>query len=129
MQSKQLLIAIAAFAVTTTGASAYGGKLLNQADLTDDQLAALEVAKELRAEGDRDAARDLLIEAGFDEEALQKMRRAHKHHKAHHKSKRAAILAELSDEEREAFEVAKQANDREAARAILDEAGVLPDRH
>lgn len=190
MQSKQLLIAVAAFAVTATGASAYGGALLNRADLTDDQRIAIEEAHELRAEGELDAARDVLVDAGIDEEVLSKMRKAHKglnsdvkaaieaedydafeaaaadsritelitsaadfeqlveahslrgagdkdeareimeslgfgsHHKHHHRGWRGHVLNELSDDQREAFMTAKQANDRATMQAILDEAGV-----
>lgn len=197
MQSKSLLIAIAAFAVTTTGVSAYGGgSILNRADLTDEQRAAIEQARELRAEGELDAARDLLVEAGFDEDTLRSMHRARHEahsemrealqnndyeaflaavegtpladiitseadfeqfreahelrkdgeweeaeelfaelgieHPMHDRGKRHAkmhVLMQLSDEQKDAFMVAKQANDRATMQAILDEAGVeLPER-
>ena len=49
MQSKSLLIAIAAFAVTTTGVQAYGGtKILNRAGLSENQIEAIEEARELK---------------------------------------------------------------------------------
>tara|TARA_B100002051_G_scaffold172700_1_gene163300 strand:+ start:1708 stop:2301 length:594 start_codon:yes stop_codon:yes gene_type:complete len=77
MQSKSLLIAIAAFAVTTTGVHAYGGtKVLQRANISEDQIAALEEAHELRKNGDADSARDILIEAGIDEEVMRSIRDA-----------------------------------------------------
>jgi hypothetical protein len=76
MQSKSLLIAIAAFAVTTTGASAYGGKILDKANLTSDQKSAIVEARELRQSGDVDSARNLLLEAGIDEEVLRSIHHA-----------------------------------------------------
>jgi hypothetical protein len=79
MQSKSLLIAVAAFAVTATGVHAYGGStMLNRAGLTKDQAAAIEEAQELRATGDFVAARDKLAAAGITEETLQAMHKASK---------------------------------------------------
>jgi hypothetical protein len=75
MQSKSLLIAIAAFAVTATGVHAYGGsKVLTRAGLTEDQIEAVEEAQELRASGNVSAARDKLIEAGITESELASIR-------------------------------------------------------
>jgi len=72
MQSKSLLIAIAAFAVTTTGVHAYSGaKILDRVGLSDEQKAALVEAQELKASGDYEAARDLLEEAGIDGRILR----------------------------------------------------------
>ena len=194
MQSKSLLIAIAAFAVTTTGVQAYSANILDRANLTDEQKNAIMEARELREVGNYEEARDLLAEAGIDEDVLRTLhqakhearaemkaaleagdyeaflevvadtpladiitsesdfedfREAHqlrqegdkegakailddlgieREHKGHHKGKRY-ILSQLSDEQREAFMVAKQANDRATMQAILDEAGVeLPNR-
>jgi hypothetical protein len=76
MQSKSLLIAMAAFAVTTTGAQAYGSTIINRANISDTQRSALEQARELRQEGDEKAARDLLVEAGVDENTLHALRQA-----------------------------------------------------
>ncbi len=194
MQSKSLLIAIAAFAVTATGVHAYGGyKILERAGLTNEQMSAIQEAQELRAAGDLTAARNLLIKAGIDEGALLSMHRvANKTNEAvreaviagdykafkeavadspladiitsekdferfkeahelrmsgnwdeaeslvselgleremsgHHKvSKNHSFLEEFSDEQREAFQVAQQANDRATMHAILDEAGIAP---
>tara|TARA_B100000508_G_C11461072_1_gene279284 strand:- start:36 stop:656 length:621 start_codon:yes stop_codon:yes gene_type:complete len=194
MKSKSLLIAVAAFAVTTTGALAYNDSVLQNSGLSDEQIAALQEARDLRQSGDKEAARDLLAEAGIGEDELRSLHQAahearderreaiheaienndfdaflvaitdspladiitteddfdtfkeahelrqegnkeearellselgiergegygHKHGKQH-------ILSELSEEEREAFMVAKQANDKETMKAILEEAGV-----
>ncbi len=198
MQSKSLLIAIAAFAVTTTGVYAYGGgDILEKAGLSEEQKSALEQAHELRKSGDVEAARDVLVEAGIDENVLraihqarhegrknmhealaagdydafktaiagsplaeiitteadfEQFKQAHalkdegeleeakilfdelgvdmnekrqRHHKAVH-----AVMSSLSDEQKEALQVARQANDRETVQAIFDEAGVdFPPRH
>ena len=77
MQSKSLLIAIAAFAVTATGVHAYGGaKVFNRAGINKDQADAIEQAQRLRASGDHLAARDLLAEAGITEDTLQSIHAA-----------------------------------------------------
>ncbi|MFT7644773.1 MAG: hypothetical protein ACI9BF_000430 [Candidatus Paceibacteria bacterium] len=79
MQSKSLFIAIAAFAVTTTGVHAYYGvEILNEAGLSEEQVTAFEEAGELREGGDFLAARDKLVEAGVDEETLRLIREATK---------------------------------------------------
>lgn len=197
MQSKSLLVAIAAFAVTATGVQAYGGsKTFNRAGLNEDQVEAIEEARHLRATGDLTAARDKLAEAGIDETALQSIRRAADEtrnviHEAlmagdyeafkeavadsplgdiitsesdfqqfqearqqrlagnwqvaeeliggldmdeedwddhrHGMSPRAPFG--LSEEQREALRVARQANDRATMQAILDEAGVRHQSH
>lgn len=194
MQSKSLLIAIAAFAVTTTGVSAFSGGVLDRANLTEEQRVALEEAHELRQSGDKDAARDLLVEAGIDEEVLHSLREAaHEARSEMHEAVEAGDyerfkelvvdspladvitseadfdlfveahelraageydeakeildelgierpehgpkhgrgfgghhldLSSLTDEQREALQVARKANDRETVRAILEEAGI-----
>jgi Spy/CpxP family protein refolding chaperone len=203
MKSKPFLIAIAAFAVTATGVQAFQGtEILTRAGLTEEQIEAFETARELRESGDLKAARDALLDAGVDEEALKSVHRAmhekrdairaaveandyeafkvavagtplaeavdtkekfEKFVEAHtlredgkwgeakaildelgieppqhmpgmghgrHKMERLNFLSELSDEQRDALEVARKANDKEAVKAILDEAGVeMPGRH
>jgi hypothetical protein len=91
MQSKSLLIAIAAFAVTTTGAQAFvGDKYFNQSGLSTAQIQAFTQARELRQNGDKDAARDLLLKAGVTAETMDSLRvAAHASHDAIH----AAVLA------------------------------------
>lgn len=77
MNSKSLLIAIAAFAVTATGAQAFvGTNYLVQAGLSQSQVEAFTQARELRLKGKNDEARDRLLEAGLDEEALASLRAA-----------------------------------------------------
>jgi len=197
--SKSLLIAIAAFAVTATGAQAFvGSDVLLRAGLTSEQIVALEEARTLRKEGEVEKARDVLVEAGIDEEALAAVRKAaHAAREAMHQAledgdyaafkeavkdtpladiitteadfelfaeahelKRSGSEEEaqeifdnlglpergerdehkgrgrghgmmggrgghasFSDEQRDALRTARQANDRETVRAILDEAG------
>ena len=147
MQSKSLLIAVAAFAVTTTGAQAYGGAILERANLTDDQRTALEEARELRQSGEKDAARDLLIEAGIDEEVLKELRTAARETKAEIReavadgdyerfleliedTPLADVITTESDFEsfREAQEL-RQAGEYEEAREILDELGIEKKGH
>lgn len=77
MQSKSLLIAIAAFAVTATGVQAYGGaQMLNRAGLDEGQVVAVQEAQELRENGDFIGARDRLVEAGIAEGELKSMQKA-----------------------------------------------------
>lgn len=192
MQSKSLLIAVAAFALTATGVHAYGGvNILNRAGLSEKQVGAIQEAQHLREVGDVDAARDLLAEAGITEETLKsihkaaqevrsemrqaladgdweafkvvaenshladqivteedfkKFQTAHalrmdgeweeaadileeigvdvdkKHH--YQRKVRHGFLDQLSEEQRAALQVAKQANDRATMQAIFDEAGI-----
>jgi hypothetical protein len=91
MPSKSLLIAIAAFAVTTTGAQAFvGDKYFNQSGLSVEQIQAFTQARELRQNGDKDAARDILIKAGVTAETMDSLRvAAHTSHDAIH----SAVLA------------------------------------
>ncbi len=180
MQSKSLLIAMAAFAVTATGVHAYTGpKLFEKAGLSGEQISAFATAKELRETGNIVAARDVLLEAGIDDEVLLKVQQVTREHKAaieaaildenyeafaeavlgtsfahrtvtendfrrlvdaHKHHDRAEVLGQrkfndqhrvqLTDEQREALTVARQANDRETVNAILAEAGITrPYRH
>lgn len=122
--SKSFAIAVAAFAVTASGVQAFGNhEFLTNAGLTDDQVVAVQEARELKRSGDAEAARDILVEAGIDLEAVKELRQAHKKHHHGHWLKEQ-IDEKLSDDQLEAFQVAREANDREAARAILEEAGI-----
>lgn len=95
--SKSLLIAIAAFAVTATGAQAFvGSDVLMRAGLTSDQVSAFEEARTLRIEGEVEKARDVLVQAGIDEAALAAVRKA-----AH--AARAAMHQSLEDGDYAAF--------------------------
>jgi hypothetical protein len=98
MNSKYLLIAIAALALTATGAQAFSSNALITAGLTEDQQVAFEVARELRLEGDMTAARDVLVEAGIDAETLEKVRTAmHEERHAHHEAMKIALEANNFD--------------------------------
>ena len=143
MQSKSLLVAVAAFAVTVTGAQAFGGTLaLERADISTEQRTALEEAHELRQAGDKEAARDLLVEAGVDEEVLQSLREAAREARTEIREAVESgdyelfkelikgapledVIASESDFELflEAHEL-RQAGDREGAKAIFDELGL-----
>jgi hypothetical protein len=100
MNSKSLLIAIAALALTATGAQAFNSNALITAGLTEEQQAAFVVARELREEGDMTAARDVLVEAGIDAETLEKVRSAMRNERDVHK---AAIKAALDANDYSAF--------------------------
>lgn len=93
---KTLLIPLAAFAVTVTSASAFSPDLLRRAGLNDTQIAAFEEAKELKEAGNKEAARDVLLAAGIDEEVIRQVREAMREHKS-------AILASIEDADYEAF--------------------------
>lgn len=100
MNSKSLLIAIAAFAVTTSGAQAFvSSDYLNRAGLSINQVEALSQARDLRIKGKSGEARDLLLEAGVDEEVLIALRKAtHAAHSAMHQA--------VKDGDFEAFRIA-----------------------
>lgn len=100
MYSKSLLIAIAAFALTATGVNAYGGiKVLGRAGLTDDQVEAIEEARELREMGDYTGARDKLVKAGVTDDTLKNVHRATN-------EVRIAIEEALNNNDFKAFKVA-----------------------
>lgn len=190
MQSKSLLIAIAAFAVTTSGVFAYSGNnVLERANISAEQKTAITRARVYRENGNYAAARDSLVNAGVDEDVLRRLHQAkhqvelemqaalalgdydrfmlaiaqtpladiitskdefaqfrfaqelyddgdhfaakeiynelgvqpkryrHGHGKGH-------IGHELTAEQREAYAIARQANDKTTMQAVLDEAGV-----
>ena len=75
-------------------------------------------AHELRREGDTDAARAIFTELGID-----RSDHAHKYSKKH-RGLQAEAREQLTDEQREALEIAHRANDKEAVRAIFAEAGI-----
>jgi hypothetical protein len=74
MNSKALLIPIAALALCATSAYAFSPDVLEQAGLTDDQISAFEDANSLRKEGDIEAARDVLRSAGIDLSTMEIIR-------------------------------------------------------
>ncbi|MFT7507561.1 MAG: hypothetical protein ACI92I_000721 [Acidimicrobiales bacterium] len=99
-KTKALLIPIAAFAVTVTGASAFNSVVLENAGLDTAQITAFEQAHELRKEGDKEAARDVLVEAGVDMETMQAVRGAMKEHRQEMKS---AIYEAVGNNDYQAF--------------------------
>jgi hypothetical protein len=145
MKSKPFLIAVAAFALTASGVQAFGNsQMLQRAGLSQAQISAFEVAREKREAGDLDGARDVLVEAGVDEDVLQSV------HKIAHES-RAAMHKALTEQDYEAFKVAvegtplaetidseadfkkfvkahalKEVGKWDEAKTILDELGVTP---
>jgi hypothetical protein len=79
MYSKSLLIAIAAFAVTTAGAQAFSGSYFaERAGLTPTQVEAFTQARDLKLKGKTNEARNVLLAAGVDEEAMAALRKAAK---------------------------------------------------
>lgn len=100
MKSKPFLLAVAAFALTATGVQAFGNtQMLQRAGLSQAQISAFEVARERRQAGDYDGARDVLVEAGVDEEVLQSV------HKVAH-ANRALMHQALEAGDYEAFKTA-----------------------
>lgn len=99
MHSKSLLIAIAAFAVTATGAQAFvGSRYLAEAGLSAVQVEALKEAHDLRKDGKADAAREILVEAGIDEEAMESLREAmHQAREAMHQALEDGDYAAFKD--------------------------------
>ena len=137
MQSKSLLIAIAAFAATAGSVQAYGGsQLLQKAGLTPTQISAFETAREKRQAGDMTGARDVLVEAGVDEHTLHSLHRAsveartHARNIQHRLDHHGKGIHNLTEEQKDALRAAHQANDKKTERAILDEAGIaMPGHH
>jgi len=144
-KTKALLIPIAAFAVTVTGASAFNSEVLENAGLNDDQISAFEQAHELRKDGEREAARDIIADAGIDTDTLHEVREAMKEHR---ESMRTAVdqavegsdynafleaiegspLVDIitSEDDFELFVEAhglREAGDKEAAREIMEDLG------
>jgi len=129
--STSMFIAVAAFAVTLTSVQAFGNpEFLIKAGLSDEQAVAIQEARELRKNGDISAARDTMIAAGIDDSVISELRQAHREYRHEHKKERREAARELlSDDQREALQVAHEANDKEAVRAIFAEVGIeLPER-
>jgi len=149
MQSKSLLIAIAAFAVTTTGVSAYQNEdLLQAAGLSQEQIQAFEVAHELKVSGDREAARDTLLEAGIDETVLKEISEVRKEKRVASRGELDSILeakdyqafltfvadkplgdiitTEADFKEFASAHELRRDGDIEGAREIMDDLGVQP---
>lgn len=82
MQSKSLLIAIAAFAVATTSVSAYNGTKTagRNGGLEGEKTDAIEEAQERCRNNDRLGARDVLLASGISEKDLKLLYREQKEH-------------------------------------------------
>jgi len=145
IKAKALLIPVAAFAVTVTGASAFNSEVLEKAGLSNTQISAFEEAHELRKDGDREAAREVIVDAGIDQETLESVREAMKEHR---EETRTAIKEAVDNEDYNAFVDAadgspladiitseddfeqfveahelREAGDKEAAKEILEDLG------
>lgn len=141
-----ILIPLAAFAVSVTGASAFSPDLLRHAGLNEEQIAAFEEAKELRQSGDHEGARDVLLAANIDEEVMDQLREAMKEYKRDHSiaiqaaieagdydSFRAAIadspLSDIIDTEAEFRRFVEahaliESGDKDEAKEIFNELGL-----
>lgn len=146
---KQIMIPVAAFAVTATSVSAFNTDMLDKidVDLTSSQIAALEEVHDLRESGaDRDEVKAVLEAADLDRDTLREIRDATREYK---KGVRAEIMTAVEAEDYEAFLEAvegtrlagvidteaaferfveahdlRDEGDKEGARAILDELGI-----
>jgi hypothetical protein len=145
---KQLIIPVAAFAVTATSASAFmGTDLISKLDLnlTDEQTTALEEAAAIREAAHEEAAQ-VLEDAGIDE---TKMREIHTAMREAHQESFAAVKTAIENNDYTAFTAAvadspmaeaidsetdftklveahelREAGDHDGARAIMEELGL-----
>lgn len=144
---KQIMIPVAAFAVTATGVSAFNADMLDQidVDLTSSEIAAFETAAEMKASGsDRSDIRAFLTEE-IDEATLAEVKAAVKEVR---QETRAAVQAAVEANDYDAFVAVapdklteaitseadfelfveakelKEAGDREGAQEILSELGI-----
>jgi len=124
--STSLAFVVAVFAVTASSAYAFSNQaFLTKAGLTDDQVVALQEARELRKMGDIDLARDVLMDAGIDLEVITELREIYAQERALARHSLAdQVEQKLTEEEQDALQVARASNDRETVRAILESAGV-----
>ena len=103
---KQIMIPVAAFAVTVTGASAFNGDMLEQidVDLTASQVSALEEAHTLRVDGaDREEVKTFLEENDLDEETMKEIKTAVREVKD---AQREAVHTAIENADYDAFMVA-----------------------
>lgn len=144
---KQLLIPVAAFAITATGVSAFNSDYIKNldVDLTDTQISALEEVDTIRAES-KTRINDVLENAGIDKSKMQEIHKAMQGaRKENHEAVEAAFEANdyqafltaiadspMADRDISADDFAKMAEahelmesgDREGAKAIFDELGL-----
>lgn len=143
---KQIMIPVAAFAITATSASAFtGGQWLESLNLTDEQESALEKAETIRQEANEEA-KQVLEDAGLDDEAMKEIHDAmHEQREASRKAMDEAIEANdynafleavkdtpfadaITSEEdfgkfKEAHEL-MEAGDHDAAKEIMEDLGI-----
>lgn len=144
---KQILIPVAAFAVTATSAAAFGNIDLSELDidLSSSEEAALEEARDIR-ETAREEAQNVLEAAGIDDERMREIHDAmHSARDAHREAVNEALesgdyedfIAAIADgpladaitseadfeKYLEAHEL-RQAGDFEAAQELFDELGL-----
>lgn len=99
---KKIMIPLAAFAVTVTGASAFTGSgwLQNSnVDLTDTQVSAFEQAREIRQTAN-DEARQVLEKAGVDETKMREIQTAMNEEREVH---REAVQTAIENNDYQAF--------------------------
>lgn len=107
MQSKSLLIPIAAFAVTAAGLGGFSSQVYARAGLTPTQRAAFEEAYELREEGEREKAREVLQKAGINLETIESLRSAAQEERSHMGD---ALYDAIKDNNYDAFKVAAESS-------------------
>lgn len=102
---KQILVPVAALAITATSVSAFNSDMLSKLDidLTDAQVSALEEAQEIREDAMAEA-KLVLEDAGLDEEAMREIHVA---------------MREAHDESREAIQTAIKNNDYTAFTTLI----------
>lgn len=145
---KQIMIPVAAFAVTVTGASAFGGDgyMLDKLDiLSSDEKAAFEEAREIR-ETSRTEAHQVLEDAGIDDARMEEIHEAMREAREAHRAEMDQILSDgdydafveavagtpladqiTSEADFEKFVEAhelRQSGDFEGAQEIMDELGI-----
>jgi hypothetical protein len=145
---KQILIPVAAFALTVSAASAFtGSELLKNLDLglSDTQESALEEAFKIREEAEAEA-REVLTAAGIDAETMREVHQAMRGaYRSQHETMRAAVesndytaylaavegmpMAQVIDTEAEFADLVEAHELREEgkieeAKVILDELGL-----
>jgi DNA-binding transcriptional MerR regulator len=100
---KQIMIPMAAFAVTATAASAFNPDMLEQidVDLTDSQVSALEEAHELKTQGtDRKEVKTFLEENGVDTDTMKEIKEAGREYRD---EQREEVQTALDNDDYEAF--------------------------
>ena len=95
MKKTMMALPVAAFALMGTSAYAFNSDMLVKAGLDEAQVAAFEQAHELKKQGDRDAARDVLAEAGIDLDTLEEVRNVLRTERGEQKEQRQERRAEV----------------------------------